>query len=58
MNKTQERKDLIERAINLANELEHIEYQLPTVLISIQKLNPTKKEIEENDLDNLFNTFL
>jgi len=58
MSKKDERKDLIDEIVEMANELEYLEYKLPTSLNKLKKLNPTKKEIEENGLRDLFDVYL
>jgi hypothetical protein len=58
MSKKDERKDLIDEIVEMASELEYLEYKLPSSLDKLKKLNPTKKEIEENGLKDLFDVYL
>ena len=58
MSKKDERKDLIDEIVEMASELEYLEYKLPTSLNKLKKLNPSKKEIEENGLKDLFDVYL
>jgi len=58
MTKAEERKKLIDDIIRMSEELEYLEFRLPDVLYELRKLKPTKKEIEEYDLNILFDTYL
>lgn len=58
MSKKADRKELIDEIVEMANELEYLEYKLPSSLDKLQKLNPTKKEIEENGIQDLFDVYL
>lgn len=58
MTKAEERKRLIEEVIEMATELDYLEYKLPMALDKLRKLNPTKREIEDNDLQDLFDVYL
>lgn len=58
MTKAEERKRLIEEVIEMATELDYLEYKLPMALDKLRKLNPTKREIEDNGLQDLFDVYL
>jgi vacuolar-type H+-ATPase subunit D/Vma8 len=56
--KKEKRQSLITEVINLENELEHLENKIPSLLKEIQDLNPTKTEIDEAGLQDLFDHYL
>lgn len=56
-NKTR-RAMLFQEVQNLECEIESAEMRIPEALKELKKLKPTKKELEENDIEVLFNTYL
>lgn len=58
MSKKEEKEQLISEVLDMATELEYLEYKLPTTLRKLQKLKPTKQEIADNDLQDLFDVYL
>jgi hypothetical protein len=56
-NKTR-RAMLIQEVQNLECEIENAELRIPEALREIKKLKPTKKELEEEGLQELFDTYL
>lgn len=58
MTRAEQRKQLIDEAIDMVSELDYLEYKLPTVLDKLRKLKPTKKEIEAYELKTLFDTYI
>jgi len=53
----QKRRQLIEQANLLKEEIDYAEYKLPSVLKSIVELNPTKAELKDG-LQDLFDEYL
>lgn len=49
---------LISKANDLAGEMEYAEFQMPKVLKEIKDLKPTKKELEDDGVQYLFDNFL
>jgi len=52
----QKRKRLINEAIKMECEIQHLEYQLADSLNEIKKLHPTKKELKEG-LEDLMDCY-
>jgi hypothetical protein len=53
-----QRAMLIQEVQNLECEIEHAESRIPEALRKIKELKPTKKEIEEEGLQDLFDIYL
>lgn len=47
VSKKQQRKELIDKIIQLSQELDYAEYKLPHLVKELLELKPTKKEIYE-----------
>jgi hypothetical protein len=56
-NKTR-RAMLLQEVQNLECEIENAEMRIPEALKELKRLKPTKKELEENGLQELFDTYL
>lgn len=53
-NREEKLKTLAEDVIDMDSEISFLEYQVAEMLHNIKQLNPTKKEIQELDLEDLF----
>lgn len=56
--KKEQRRVLINKIIELEAELQYCEYRIPDLLFQLKKLNPTKKELDDNGLRDLFNIYI
>lgn len=56
-NKTR-RAMLLQEVCSLESEIEHAEMRIPEALKKLKALKPTKKEMAEENLQELFDTYL
>ena len=51
------RESLISELIGLGNERDHAECRIPYIIKELKELNVSRKEIDENDIRELFDEF-
>lgn len=55
MSKKARKEELFDKLSNAQQTIEYLEYvEIPKILKELKELKLTKKEIEENELDNMY----